>query len=348
MHSRHRPTPLDTLPPVTLREYRPGDEEVILATFNRVFAEIDPNFVPRTLAYWRWQNLENPSGVRIRLAMAEDGRLAAYLGGVAQRARMRGEPSAFSQSVDGFAHPDWRRTLKKRGVYADTLMSYNHTYSGPPFREDVFVWGLPVLAAWRVGRAHCQQRIVRNQNKLVADLERVRLGAAGGVEVEEVERFPEEVDGLFATAHAPHEIIAVRDAPQLNWRFADHPEFRYRIALARSAGRLVGYAVYRAAVYDGDRDGLLCDWLVEPGHAGAAEALRAWALECARAEGLPRLTAVFPDTIDEWLQFQDAGFRVRPTSYFPGVYIFLRPGGMDGIRWLHRHWYYTLGDSDLC
>ena len=61
------------LPPLTIREYRPGDEHAILATFNRVFAQIDPTFTPRTLASWRWQFEANPSGSRIFLALTEEG-----------------------------------------------------------------------------------------------------------------------------------------------------------------------------------------------------------------------------------------------------------------------------------
>ncbi len=36
-------------PQLEFREYRPGDEEALLATFNRTFAGIDPGFEPRSL-----------------------------------------------------------------------------------------------------------------------------------------------------------------------------------------------------------------------------------------------------------------------------------------------------------
>ena len=55
-------SPVSELPPYTIREYEAGDEVAILDTFNRVFSGIDPNFVPRTLAQWRWCYLDNPSG----------------------------------------------------------------------------------------------------------------------------------------------------------------------------------------------------------------------------------------------------------------------------------------------
>ena len=46
----------------------------------------------------------------------------------------------------------------------------------------------------------------------------------------------------------------------------------------------------------------------------------------------------------EWLPFQVAGFRVEPTRYFPVGRNYLPKYRMP---WLHRNWYYTLGDSDL-
>jgi len=54
-----------------IRPFRPGDEEGILATFNAVFGENDPSFVPRTRAEWDWAFARNPAGRRIWVAECE-------------------------------------------------------------------------------------------------------------------------------------------------------------------------------------------------------------------------------------------------------------------------------------
>ncbi len=333
------------VPPYTVREYEPGDEHAVLATFNRVFSELDPGFVPRTLESWRWLYLDNPSGWRIYLAVTDDdGRVISQYAGVRQRMLLEGEPACFSQAVDSMTDPAFRRGLKRPGFFVLTGYPYASNYGGPSPDGDVVMWGLPLPAAWRVGKGFLKYQLIRVQNKLVADPARLD-GSAGGVEVEEVGEFPEEVDVLSERAGAEHGAIAVRDKAQLDWRFRDNPDNDYAIALARRGAELLGYAVYRFGTFDREESGLVCDWLVPGGEGAVAVALRAWLAERARRDSAERLAAVFPDTVGEWLAFQRAGFRVHPTHYFVVGRSYVPRYRMP---WLHQHWYYTLGDSDLC
>ena len=71
--------------------------------------------------------------------------------------------------------------------------------------------------------------------------------------------------------------------------------------------------------------------------------LRAWFAGLSTGDQA-RSVALFPDSKREWLDFQRAGFRVAPTRYFLIARQYLR--GYD-VHWMRRHWYYTLGDTDL-
>ena len=110
----------------------------------------------------------------------------------------------------------------------------------------------------------------------------------------------------------------------------------------------MGLAVFRRGDFDGIQDeGLVADWAVAPGAAREAAtraALLAWLAETARGAGCERLVASFPDTADDWLAFQRAGFRVEPSRYFVVARHFPRKLTMS---WLRKNWYYTLGDTDL-
>jgi hypothetical protein len=341
MHSRHAP-PLSEF---TLREYQPGDEHEILATFNRVFAAVDPTFRPRTLASWRWQFLGNPSGSCVLLALSPEGRVVAQLANVLQRVHLLGRAATFSQAVDSMSDPAFRIGLRRASLQAVLGNHYAERYAGPAPGQHALLWGAPVATAWRVGRQLIRYEVIRTQQKLAARPADVDPRPAAGIEVETVERFPAEVAELDERAARAHGAIAVRDAAQLDWRFVAHPERRYRIGLARDGGELRGYAVFARGGFDGEPDvGLVCDWLVAPGERGAERALFAWlAVEAARA-GVERLVAVVPDTSAAWLAFQEAGFRVAPTRYTIVGRRALR--GFD-MRWMHGHWYYTLGDTDL-
>jgi len=347
---RTRPEAFSTVPArwgdFTLREYEVGDEAEILDSFNRIFGGVDVTFQPRTMEYWRWQFLENPSGSRILLALTDDGRVAGQFGAVIQRMRFDGRHALFSQGVDHMSDPAFRRSLKRGSLLAILGNTIARLHGGPGPDQDSLMWGAPVPAAWRVGKTFVRYEIIRTQLKLTVAPVEVRVAAASGVDVEEVTRFPENVVDLFDRAAEPHGAIAVRDKPQLDWRYTQRPARTYRIALARRAGELVGYAVYAKGDFDGcEGEGLVCDWLVPPRETAAAHALRAWLAGRARADGVERLTALFPDTVAEWHDFQAAGFRAAPTRYFIIGRQYVR--GFD-MFWLHRHWYYTLGDTDLC
>ena len=335
----------DPFPELTFRPYEPGDEVAILASFNRVFGGIDPNFVPRGLEFWRWQFLGNPSGSRVYVALTNDGEVAGHMGGICQRMRTEWGDKLFMQGVDHFTDPRQLKGLRRLSLQAVVGQKQAAVIRGDAPDKVALMWGPPVPAAWRVGKSFLNYELIRTQLKLRIAPAEVRVAAAAGVEVEEVACFPAEVDELFARAAVPHGAIARRDKAQLDWRYVERPGRTYRIGLARRGTALAGYAVWTRGGFDGEEDeALLCDWLVPPDDEGAAHALRAWVAESARAEGVPRLTAVFPDSATEWMDFQEAGFRAAPTQYFIIARIEVK---RFRARWLFRRWYYTLGDTDL-
>ena len=115
--------------------------------------------------------------------------------------------------------------------------------------------------------------------------------ACGTVGVERIARFNDDAAQLWDRTWAARAAAAGtrRSAAFLNWRYADHPQFEYRLFAARNGGRVEGVAVYR--VED------VRDVPVRVGHLvelhGAAEAL-------------PRLLrAVFDDARSEQVAMLD-------------------------------------------
>ncbi len=330
------------------REYRAGDEHAILAAFNAAFAAIDPAFRPRTTEAWRWQFLEHPHGRRVWIGLDREGRVVGQQASLPVRMQVGDETMFWSQVVDSFADPSHGRGLRKKGVYATTARGHSDRFGGEPPERDPIMYGMPVRPAWRIGRLYLDYEVCRSQDALCAELARIEHPAGGAVEVEEVERFPDEVSDLFERARGPHGALAIRDAAILDWRWLRRPGHRYRCALARrrGAGReLLGLAVQRSGRFDAFEGGLACDWLVVPGADGAARALRAWLAERTRDDGGERLVGIWPETCPDWSAFQRAGFRVRPTQYYN---VICQYTARFDLRWLYWNWYYTLGDFDLC
>ncbi len=348
MRSRHLRPPLTDRSALTIREYRPGDEERILATFNRVFAAVDPGFVPRDLATWRWLYQRNPSGSRIWLALDEEGAVVSQYAGLGQRMWVQGERANFSQSVDSMTDLGPRAGLKRPGAFVLTGRPYAEHFGGDAPDRDLVMWGLPVPAAWRIGRRYLDYELIRTQLALFAAPDDVRPGipraGAADVRVEEVARFPDELDALSERLGRERGAVAVRDRAQLAWRFEDDPRHTYRLAVARTSRGLAGLAACRPGTFDG-RDGLLvADFAVGQGEDAAAAALLDWLAAAAADADRAELVAVFPETAPEWLDFQRAGFRARGTQY---VLVGRSYARRIEFPWLRRSWYYTLGDTDL-
>lgn len=328
----------------TVREYQPGDEHSILTAFNRVFAAIDPTFVPRTLEEWRWRNLLNPAGWRIFVATTPDGEIVAQQAGLPVRLLHEGEPVIWNQIVDSFADPRHGRSLKRPGLFVICAKPFGDYYGGRPPKDQI-MYGMPVRRAYRIGQRFLGYQTVREQLALEADVARAGRCAGGGVAIEEVTRFPEAMAELFERARAPHGAIAVRDAAFLNWRFADRPNHRYRMALARTpAGRLAGYAVAAVGDFDLTHSGLVVDWLVDPACPEAGSALRGWLGDWARGAGTDRVRALFPETCADFAAFQQEGYRVTETSYITAAGSYTRAFHTLALYW---GWYYTLAEFDL-
>ncbi len=333
---------MNSAPAYEIRAYRPGDEGAILEAFNRIFARVDPGFHPRALPEWRWLYERNPSGRRIYLAVAEDGRVLAQYAGLPQRVLLDGQPSFFSQSVDSMADPEFRR-LAREPLFVQVGRAFDAAFGGTGPEKDTLMWGLPVPAAFRIGKKALKYELIRQQHKLCVPLARLALPASP-LSIEELAAFPPETDALFARLAPERRGIAVRDQAHMRWRYDENPNHRYRVAGVRRAGALAGLAVFRKGAFDLIEDGLLVDWLAPAGDAEVRAALLAWARDAAAAAGCERLTTLFPETAPEWLAFQRLGFRVHATRYFLVAWSF---SSVHDLGWMQRHWYYTLGDTDL-
>ncbi|MCK6448026.1 MAG: hypothetical protein L6Q99_16660 [Planctomycetes bacterium] len=320
----------------SVRGFVDGDEPSLLAAYNRVFAAVDPHFVPRTEREWRWAFRENPSGSRISLAVAEDGRVVAQYAGLGARVLVDGRATCFSQSVDSFVDPDFASGLARATAFVRAGEHYAATF-GRPAGPDEAMWGLPVPAAWRIGKEKLGYAVIRSVNFLAAPRERLEGDVA---DVREFSSVPAEVERLFARVAASRGIIAVRDFAQLDWRYARHPRERYRFAGVVRSGALVAFAIARPATLADARGEALAEWLVPDDEPEAAKALRAWLARTAEREVL----AFFADTAPEWLVFQRAGFRVRPSRYVQVGRSYVH--GLT-IQDLRRRFWWTLGDTDL-
>jgi hypothetical protein len=319
-----------------IRRYRPGDEHALLDTFNLVFGASDPAFQPRSLEEWRWQYEENPAGMRLWLAL-KDGVVAASFAAQPNRVLAGGRQVIFGQLIDSMVHPEHRLGLKRPGLFVETAWRMLADQ-----RSDPVVFGYPNQQAWRIGRMFLRYDFVRRQHVQFRELGGLRVGTPR--EVERIASFGPEVGELYERCAREWGASVVRDEAYLNWRFARHPRFRYRMLAVRDGERLAGYAVYRPGNWPMPGVGMLIDFLVPSEEVEVGRLLRDAVLAEALADGVPLVVQVLPEWSPWCERFQRWHWPVFPTDYLMGGCI---ADPRFDMYFLRDRWWYTLAELDL-
>ena len=296
---------------------------------------------PGSEEVWRWR-LENPGGANLGVARTDSGKIDAAVIGIRHGVLLEGERVDWIEIVDVFNDFDAGAGLARARSYLNLARGFAREFGGRAPDQTPIFFGLSTRRAHRIELACLKSEILRSESALAIAPSSVEW-VAPGVEVEEVDAFTPEIDGAFARFADGRGALVVRDAERLNWRFNAHPERTYRIALARCAGELVGYAVYRRGSYAGHDGGVLADWMVRPDERDVMQGLLLWAGEAARSDGFDLLVTNVATKAPEFGMFQGVGFRVFGTDEYVTFRSFQKPYVMS---WLLEHWYYTLGDTE--
>ncbi|MCA8950407.1 MAG: hypothetical protein KDE27_12950 [Planctomycetes bacterium] len=336
-------------PELTIRPYRPGDEQQILETFNLVFREVcGDSFVDRTMTEWRWQYHDNPMGHRISLAVAPDGTIVSQYAGVPVLADTPFGEQRFIHCVDSMTHPKWRKGLKRPGVFVIT---------GWPFSahsrriQDAVLYGFPVDTAFRIGSRYLEYHFLRDIDYLTRDAGAGVFPAPSGVAIERVDAIPADIGALYAVMRAEKRLLLRRDYRYLDWRYRRNPQRAdYELWTARALPdrRLIGFVVLKPKAGLAPDSATIADWLAAETDDRAIDALVHVATRRLLEEQKDLLMTVFPEWSSEWQALAARGFAKTPSAtWLQRRLVYLITGSPLTADVLQRDWWYALGDSDL-
>jgi hypothetical protein len=335
----------------TVRPYEPGDEEGLLALFNRVFAEGNPAFVPRTMATWRRLYADNPAGVQIFVGLDADRRIVANYSSQPSAAVVRGRRRLCTQAVDSCVDRAWRGSLRKQSLFvtiANEFIRHYSTAGRAPF--DDYMYGFPNEQAFPVGTRIIGYKpvhvplpvLVREPDEAwLASLQR----EADGVRVEEVAaQGPGPLPALFEAQMADWPLGIWRDEAWLRWRYGPRPDgLSYGALLARRGGRAVAAVVYRLG-WMGQPVVPLVDWIGSGRDRGALAALLAEVGRRARAAGGTRLLTWATPPMPHAATLAALGLAAEPSPFNLCIMTFAPECELE---WAKAHWCLTMGDSDI-
>lgn len=173
--------------PWTIRVYEPGDEHDILELFNSVFRVDNPDFVPRKLSHWNWRFRDNPEGHQTLLAIADDRVVGLYTG-IPARWRFPYGTGLGTQAVDSCIAPEYRRSLRKTGLFMTLARQWFDEFRGPD--KNHIGYGFPNPQAFRIGTKRLGYLPVRSpQIEQSLSLQAALEFADTAIHVEEVDEF---------------------------------------------------------------------------------------------------------------------------------------------------------------
>lgn len=330
----------------TIRPYEPGDEAGILALFNGVFSEVNPDFVHRTMEEWHWQFRDSPLGNQTTVAVDEDGAIIGQYTSIPFPTWLNGKEEVTSQIVDSCVTAEYRRSLKREGVFLSVATQYFDTFAyGHP---TVLCYGYPIPNAQRIGvrflgyvpvLTPTQQLTLAVDDAKAAALE--QRGQA--VSIEKTERFGDGADGLWEKLKPDIGYSVVRNARFLNWRYHDHPRVDYHCFQALRGNEVAGVMAYRIG-WINERIAPVAELLTAPGDVEAQAALLGQAARHALDEDHPRLEMWLPPSGKWFKELPSFGFEQEDTRFNMINRLF---ADWMNEEWLMDHYFFTMGDSDI-
>lgn len=157
---------------------------------------------------------------------------------------------------------------------------------------------------------------------------------------ENVTGFDERFDELFDAAAKSSQVVGVRDARYLNWRYRQNPLMESRIITAHADGKLVGFLVYTV-----DEDSILIHD-VFPMQPNVVQDLLADVTTLGRELGLRSVSLTILNNPEPGALLRSSGFRPRAERSQMYVYASGARFPCEELK-SPEHWNITAGDRDV-
>lgn len=331
--------------------------------------------------WWNWKYKSNPAGFwgeKGDIWIAENqNRLVGYWAVIPEKIKFGSETVTVAQGVDAATHPDYRRlgihkTLMRK-VCSDAQNRYDFIFSFPRevlykyrlrhgwkglripecvkflnydrplrnfFTNNFVVWsGRTALKAFQAAKNLFPRLIVKN-NK------------ANFVEIQKINRFPDEIDDFWKQVRSEYKICLERTATFLNWRFSKYFG-DYQIFIARSIQNknIVGYLVLKRTKILSIRNVLdIVDLHALPNEDKCLLNLIDSTITIAKNEGLDLIHCRIPLWHRYSAILSKKGFICLNHMFkllkIPQPHIAFYPLSKEEIIPKIQQWFYTLADTD--
>lgn len=318
----------------------------------------------------RWKFIENPQGPTTGVHLYRDGELVARMAALARQFMHGGKTWTAAHIVDFLVHPRERgmNSLLQLVMGLKQLSGYDFQLIMAPNPAGAAVWEKFVKMP---GYFDLEAAVVPLRPAAVLESTgKLRSGKAGAVvdapwrltvggaaklggafgRMKTDGEWPEskELDELFAN-RAQDQVIGVRSADYLEWRYRRSPVFHYDVLFLRDRGRLSGYLVTRRNVYNGLDCLFIVDAFGRPELTPAAWRAASLRAIARASKGGAQMVMLLGNT--EWGALEKISgmpFLKVPPRFLPRkTTVYAQWSGSAGFDIRRDNVYMALGDSDV-
>ena len=355
--STDSPSPLPCERDWRLRPYRPGDERLILAGFQRIYGRAVSE------ATWHWKLRDRPSPAEnVWVAIDRSGRPIFHYAGIPCRLRLPAGTFDALVAVDLWTLPEYRR----RGIFTRCAAWIHDRWRragivgllGAPneqfgSRDRFLGWRRLFPLRWQIRplrpQAIAARRLGLPQIARLRGLDAIwnllwnrGIRPASGIEVR---RATGEELGEAPRPAAPSWGLE-RGVEWLRWRYLACPRYAYTVLAARRRGRFVGYLVYRIEDLEGRRFAFVAELLAAGGDSGVRDSLILDAVARLRAAGAVAVATLAVPSTDLYRAWRRRGFVFSWGSFGIQCLPFSHEMSPDILR-DPRRWDLAGGDLDV-
>ncbi len=300
--------------PYITRGYQEGDEDQILVLMRDVFG------VERSIEHWKWEFTPRPM-----CRVAQDDKIVGHQTVFPFQLKIGDQMISAAGSVDTMVHPEYQH----QGIFYRLVTECN---------REAWNMGIKLILAWPNNQS--RHGFLKLGWKKVINIPLLRRFATDGqpdTNIFPIFRFSKAYDELWAKANFP--VAVVRDSTYLNWRYIDHPTYKYDcISLWDDLGELQGYAVFRI---DDSGKGQIADILGLTDEAITTLADQA-SLQM-QAAGAGQIWCFMVDR-RYWKAMQKAHFSLKHHTNF--LFAVLDHNLNEPVIYDWKNWHISFGDSD--
>jgi GNAT superfamily N-acetyltransferase len=323
---------------------------------------------------WKWKYSHRERKAPQILMVVSKGKIVGIQPSLVNRINLQNREVYACMLADVMTHPEYRRkgifsllireSMKrslKKGI--PLIYTFPNEQSFPGFIEKLkwhHIFSLPlhvkVLNIQSLADELSNLKAVKSLSHLLAPVQRVLFRKVPlnekKYDILECQELNEEaLSSFLKKSLSDYPLSIIRDKRYLEWRYLNHPKFKYYILLAYKGKDIVGILIFRFGKFKNIKTCFICDFFVDKSFPDTGYSLLKRMEDFVIKKKINVVGCLLLNNKKESKIIKDFGFRIIPSRILGKEFYFILNFDKDlfDINYLQDYskWFLTWGDSDV-